>query len=227
MEVVAALGQSLLLMGVGVYATIEAISRLIEPAEVLAPELLVFGVIGLVANLAALGVLSSSRDANFNMRAAFLEVLNDALGSLGVIIAAIVMATTGFTRADTIASLFIVALIVPRAIGLFRDTVRVLLEFTPPGLDLADVRAHILQVPHVRDVHDMHASMIGSDLPIFTAHVVIEDACFTTGHAAEILERIHTCLSEHFPVAMDHATIQLETESMALQETVCQPAHHH
>ena len=92
-EVIAALGQAGLLLVVGTYAAVEGIRRLFEPAEVPGTELLVFGVIGLVANIAAIAVLASNREANFNMRAAFLEVLNDALGSLGVIIAAIVIET--------------------------------------------------------------------------------------------------------------------------------------
>src|SRR5699024_7859675 len=106
-EVIAALGQASLLLAVGVYAAIEGIRRLVSPPEVPAIELLVFGVLGLGANVIALSVLASSRGANLNMRAAFLEVLNDALGSLGVIVAAVIMVTTGFLQADVIASLFI------------------------------------------------------------------------------------------------------------------------
>src|SRR5699024_11490879 len=112
-EVIAALGQATLLLAIGVYAAIEGIRRLVEPPEVPPMELLVFGVLGLVANILALTVLASSRGANFNMRAAFLEVLNDALGSLGVIVDAIVMDTTGILQAYAIACLYIDALIVP------------------------------------------------------------------------------------------------------------------
>lgn len=217
-EVIAALGQAVLLLVVGTYAAVEGIRRLFEPTEVPGTELLVFGVIGLVANIAAIAVLASSRDANFNMRAAFLEVLNDALGSLGVIIAAIVITTTGFQRADTIAGLFIAALIVPRAFRLLRETVRVLMEFTPKGVDLEDVRAHILELEHVRDVHDLHASMIGTGLPVISAHVVVDDDCFESGHAPQILEAILACVKEHFPVAFDHATIQVETAALRDRE---------
>lgn len=217
-EVIAALGQAVLLLVVGTYAAVEGIRRLFEPAEVPGTELLVFGVIGLVANIAAIAVLASNREANFNMRAAFLEVLNDALGSLGVIIAAIVIETTGFQRADTIAGLFIAALIVPRAFRLLRETVRVLMEFTPKGVDLEEVRAHILELEHVRDVHDLHASMIGTGLPVISAHVVVDDDCFESGHAPQILEAILACVKEHFPVAFDHATIQVETAALRDRE---------
>ena len=217
-EVIAALAQATLLLGVGIFAVVEGIRRLLEPRVVPPTELLVFGVIGLVANIAAIAVLASNREANFNMRAAFLEVLNDALGSLGVIIAAIVIATTGFQRADTIAGLFIAALIVPRAFRLLRETVRVLMEFTPKGVDLEDVRAHILELEHVRDVHDLHASMIGTGLPVISAHVVVDDDCFESGHAPQILEAILACVKEHFPVAFDHATIQVETAALRDRE---------
>src|SRR5699024_12341784 len=120
-------------------------------------ELLSFGALGLTANIIALSVLASSRGANFNMRAAFLEVLNDALGSLGVIVAAVVIATTGFQQADAIASLLIVALIVPRACILMRETLRVLREFTTEGLDLDGGRRHSLGLGPVSDVHAVHA----------------------------------------------------------------------
>ena len=217
-EVIAALGQATLLLAVGVYAAIEGIRRLIDPPEVPAVELLVFGVLGLTANIIALTVLASSRGANFNMRAAFLEVLNDALGSLGVIVAAIIMATTGFLQADAIASLFIVALIVPRAYLLMRETLSVLMEFTPKGLDLNAVRQHIMELDHVIDVHDLHASTVATGLPVLTAHIVVEDNCFTSGHVAQQLKAVQQCVSEHFEVAIHHSTFQIETAEIAAQE---------
>lgn len=213
-EVIAAMFQSVLLLVVGTYAAIEGVRRLVEPPEVPAMELLIFGVIGLTANVIAIGILSSGRNSNFNMRAAFLEVLNDALGSLGVIIAAIVIATTGFQRADSIAGLFIAALIVPRAFKLMRETARVLMEFTPDGLDLDKVRAHILNVEHVREVHDLHASTVATGLPNLTAHIVIDDECFSDGHAAEVLARVKECVAEHFDVPIHHSTFQIEPPSI-------------
>lgn len=217
-EVIAALGQSALLLAVGVYTAIEGVRRLFEPPEVPATELLVFGIIGFVANVAAIGILSSSRGANFNMRAAFLEVLNDALGSLGVIAAAIVIATTGFQQADALAGLFIAALIVPRAFSLMRETVGVLMEFTPKGLDLDEVRRHLLSLDHVRDVHDLHASTVATGLPTLTAHVVVDDRCFTDGHAAEMLHEVKDCVAEHFDVSIHHSTFQIETAHIAEHE---------
>lgn len=217
-EVIAALGQSALLLVVGTYAAIEGIRRLFEPPEVPASELLIFGIIGLVANTIAIIILASSRGSNFNMRAAFLEVLNDALGSLGVIIAAIVIATTGFTQADAIAGLFIASLIVPRALKLMCETIGVLMEFTPKGLDLDKVRSHILELDHVQDVHDLHASTVATGLPTLTAHVVVADECFTDGHAAQMLQEIRDCVAGHFQVSVHHSTFQIETEHIAKHE---------
>ncbi|OAV60500.1 cation diffusion facilitator family transporter [Enteractinococcus helveticum] len=217
-EVIAALGQASLLLVIGVYAAIEGIRRLVSPPEVPAMELLVFGVLGLSANVIALAVLASSRGANLNMRAAFLEVLNDALGSLGVIVAAVIMASTGFLQADAIASLFIVALIVPRAYTLLRETLSVLMEFTPKGLDLDEVRRHIMELDHVLDVHDLHASTVATGLPVLTAHIVVQDECFTSGHVAEQLRAVQQCVSEHFEVAIHHSTFQIETADIAAAE---------
>lgn len=217
-EVIAALGQATLLLVVGIYAAIEGIRRLVDPPEVPPIELLIFGVLGLTANVIALTVLASSRGANFNMRAAFLEVLNDALGSLGVIAAAVIIATTGFQQADAIASLLIVALIVPRAYILMRETLSVLMEFTPKGLDLEEVRRHLMEVEHVLDVHDLHASTVATGLPVLSAHIVVKDECFTTGHVAEQLQAVQECVMEHFDVSIHHSTFQIETAEIAAHE---------
>ena len=218
-EVMAALGQAALLLGVGVYAVIEGVQRLVAPPEVPAGELLIFGIIGLAANLVGLLVLHRGRDANLNMRAAFLEVLNDALGSLGVIVAAIVIATTGFQRADALAGLLIAALILPRAFVILRETTRVLMEFTPEGLDLDELRAHLAEVDHVIEVHDLHASTVATGLPVLTAHVVVADSCFHDGHAQGILAEVRACVAEHFEVA--HTTFQLEGPDAHGEDEAC------
>ncbi|RMI09513.1 cation diffusion facilitator family transporter [Cellulomonas triticagri] len=209
-EVLAALAQSAVLLAVGVYVLVEAVRRFAEPPEVPSRELLVFGVVGLAANLVSLGVLAGGRSASFNLRAAFLEVLNDALGSVGVIVAAVVIGTTGWQQADAVAGVLIGLLIVPRAVRLLRETAAVLLESTPPGLDLDAVREHLLGVEHVRDVHDLHASLVATGLPVVTAHVVVDDACFGDGHAGRILDQLQECLATHFPVSVEHSTFQVE-----------------
>lgn len=209
-EVLAALGQAAVLLAVGAYVLVEGVQRLVSPPEVPSAELVVFGVVGLAGNVASLLVLASARTANLNMRAAFLEVLNDALGSVGVIVAAVVIATTGWQRADAVAGLLIGALIVPRAVTLLREAADVLLESTPRGLDLDAVRRHLLELDHVESVHDLHASLIASGLPVISAHVVVRDACFQDGHAPRILDDLQTCVATHFDISVEHSTFQLE-----------------
>lgn len=180
--------------------------------------MVVFGVVGLVGNIASMLVLTRRRGANFNMRAAFLEVVNDALGSVAVLVAAVVIATTGWLRADAVVSILIGVLILPRTVKLLRETVEVLLEATPRGLDLAAVRQHLLDLPHVRAVHDLHASQIATGLPVLTAHVVVDDSCFQDGHAPQMLDQLQACVAGHFPVTVEHSTFQLEPASHAHHE---------
>ncbi len=217
-EVLAASTQAAVLLGVGLYVIIEGIGRLSSPPSIPSTELLVFGIIGLMGNVAALLVLASSRNANFNLRAAFLEVVNDAVGSVAVIIAAIVIATTGWGGADSLAGLLIGVLIVPRAIKLLIETTNVLLEATPPGLDLADVRGHILGLPEVLEVHDLHASQIATGLPVLTAHVVVSAESFKDGSLPHLLDRVQDCVAEHFDVSIEHSTIQFEPPERVRRE---------
>lgn len=218
-EVIAAATQAAVLLVVGAYAVVEAITRLMNPPEVAVHGLAVFGTIGLVANALSMLVLAGGRGHNLNLRAAFLEVTNDALGSVAVLIAALVISLTGWQRADAVAGLAVAALIVPRAVVLLRESGAILLEATPAGLDLDQVRAHVLSQPHVLDVHDLHASTIASGLPILSAHVVLEDACFADAHGPEILQAILDCLAEHHGVGIEHCTLQLETDVIAQAHT--------
>lgn len=222
-EVLAAFAQAAVLFGVGVYVLIEAVGRLIDPPDLPAGDLVVFGAISLAGNVAAIAVLASQRRGSFNLRAAFLEVLNDALGSAGVVIAALVIVTTGWLRADAVAALAIGALILPRAARLLRETTSVLLESVPPRLDLDRVRVHLLEVEHVRDVHDVHASLIATGLPVLSAHVVVDEECFTDGHAARILDQLQECVATHFAVAVEHSTFQIEPVTHASHERPTHP----
>ena len=217
-EVIGAALQAGMLAVVGVFVAFKAIHNLLVAPQVEASGMLVMGVIGLVANVIALVVLSGGRGGdghgeNLNMRAAFLEVLNDALGSVGVIIAAAIVARTGWTRADAVVSLIIAVLILPRAVALLRSALAVLMDFTPKELDLAQVRTHMLEVDHVEEVHDLHAWTVASGMPVLTAHVVVRDECLRDGHTEEILDRLQSCMAEHFPVRIQHATLQLEPVS--------------
>ena len=149
-EVLGAAAQAAVLLAVGTFILIEAVRRLFDPPEVDSGLMLAFGAVGLLANLVGIGILSSARNANLNTRAAFLEVLNDTLGSVAVIVAAVVIGLTGWGQADAVASMLIGILIIPRTLGLLRETADVLMESTPKGVDLGEVRARILTVPHDR-----------------------------------------------------------------------------
>jgi len=209
-EVLGATAQAAILLAVGIFVVVEAVRRFFEPPEIVGPQLVIFGIIGLLGNVASISVLASGRKKNLNMRAAFLEVLNDALGSVAVIAAAIVIMVTGFQFADAIAALLIGALILPRAFLLLKETTSVLLESTPKGLDLDDVREHLLALDHVQSIHDLHVSQIATGLPVLTAHVVVDDGCFFDGHAPQMLDDLQECVAEHFPIAVEHSTFQLE-----------------
>ncbi len=209
-EVLAATAQAAVLFGVGLFVLVEGIRRLVTPPAIGSGSLLVFGIIGLVGNLVSILVLAGGRAHSFNLRAAFLEVLNDALGSLGVIVAAVVIATTGWQRADPLAGILIGLLILPRAFTLLKETIGVLMESTPAGLDLSGVRRHLLEVDHVQDVHDLHVSQISSGLTVLSAHVAVTDECFSDGHAPQILDQLQSCVAEHFAVSVEHSTFQLE-----------------
>jgi len=218
LEVVAATLQAGLMIAVGVFVVVEAIRRFAEPPEIPSGELLLFGVVGLLGNVVAMAVLFGGRGRSLNLRAAFLEVMADALGSVAVIAAAIVIALTGFGAADTIAAVLIGVFIVPRAIALLWESVQVVLESVPKGIDLEELRAHLAAKPHVREVHDLHVSRIATDLPVLTAHVVVDDECFRDGHAARMLQELQACVAEHFPVSIEHSTFQLESASHASGE---------
>ena len=219
-EVVAALLQALLLIGVAVFVVVEAIARLGSSPDIPAGELLAFAVVGLTGNAVAIAVLAKGRSRNLNLRAAFLEVIGDALGSVAVIVAAIVIWTTGFAPADSIAAILIGAFIVPRAIRLLWDALAVVLEVTQKELDLASVREHLEAMEGVRSVHDLHASRISSDLPVLTAHVVVDDACFRDGRAPRLLASLQECVASHFAVSIEHSTFQLESDSHPHEEHV-------
>ena len=209
-EVLGAAAQAAVLLGVGIFVLVEAVQRLFNPPEIDGGLLVVFGIIGLAGNAASIAILASSRGKNLNLRAAFLEVVNDALGSVVVIVAAVVIALTGFQLADAIGALVVGALILPRAVLLLRDTSAVLLESTPKGIDLADVRDHMLELDHVIAVHDLHVSQIATGMPVLTAHVVVDDSCFYDGHNAKMLDDLQHCVAAHFAVQIDHSTFQLE-----------------
>lgn len=219
-EIIAAAGQAALLLAVGGFIVYEGIRRLIDPPAVESGTMLWFGIIGLAGNIAGLLILASHRGSNLNMKAAFLEVLNDALGSAAVIASAVIIALTGWTRADAVVSLLIGALIIPRTLVLLRDTIDVLMETAPRGLDLEQVRNRLLALPHVVDVHDLHASRVDSDTPVLSAHVTVRDSCLTADHLTLVLADLQTCVAKDFAVSIEHSTFQIEPAAHRGAETI-------
>jgi cobalt-zinc-cadmium efflux system protein len=219
-EVLAAAAQAAVLLAVGIFILVEGVTRLLKPPAVGSTVMVIFGVVGLLGNAGSILLLRRIQRGNLNTRAALLEVINDTLGAAAVLVAAIVIATTGWLRADAVASLLIGVLILPRTWKLLRDTVDVLMESTPKGVDLTEVRTHILSVKHVRALHDLHASSVASDLPVLSAHVVIDDSCFHDGHLPALLDQLQECLTGCFDV--EHSTFQFEQATHAGHEhTVC------
>jgi len=204
LEILAAALNALLLFAVSVFVIVEAVRRLIHPPAVASGIMLVFGIIALCGNACSLLLLRHGQGESLNIRGAFLEVLSDFLGAAAVIVAAVVIAVTGFERADPIASLVIGAMIIPRTWQLLRQATDVLLEATPKNVDLDEVRRHMLETRGVIDVHDLHAWTITSGVNVLSAHVVV------TGEAPSgpVLDQLGGCLADHFDI--EHSTFQIE-----------------
>lgn len=209
-EVFGALLNGCILLLVAGFVSVEAIRRLTDPAgsAIEATPLLVVAVIGAIANLAALLILRGSAKESINMRGAYLEVFADMVGSVAVIVAAVVIVLTGFQAADAIASLFIALIILPRAFTLLRDVFRVLSESVPHGTDVELIRQHILENEGVVDIHDVHVWAITSGSHVFSAHVLVDPEVFVKSQTGPLLERLNQCLQGHFDV--EHSTFQLE-----------------
>ncbi len=207
-EVLAALVNGLLLLGVAVWVVAEAVRRWDSPPEVATGLMLGTAVLGGFANVVALLVLRPAHQESLNLRGAYLEVLADLVGSVLVVVAALTIWATGWTRADVVASLLVAALVLPRAWSLLGEVLHVLLEATPRGLDLDEVRQHLLEVPAVVDVHDLHAWTITSGSPALSAHVVVDRACVEGGAVGQVLDQLSRCVDDHFDV--EHSTFQLE-----------------
>ncbi|MEO8272813.1 MAG: cation diffusion facilitator family transporter [Chloroflexota bacterium] len=205
LEVVAASINAVVLLGIGVVVLVEAVRRFAEPPDVQGTLVMVVAAFAIVANLASLRLLGATHRSSLTMRAAYLEVASDLLGAGAVLVAGIVIALTGWHRADAVASVAIAILIIPRTLGLLRDSINVLLEATPKGVDLAEVERHVLEAPGVVGVHDLHAWTITSGMNVVSAHVVLG----SDGVPGDVLDHLGRCLADDFDI--DHSTFQLET----------------
>ncbi len=216
-EILSAAGNGITLLVVAVLVAVEAIGRLIHPPPVAGVPVLIVALVGVAVNIVAAGALARANRSSLNVEGAYQHILTDLYGFLGTVVAAVVILVTGFARADSIASLLVVALMLRAAWGLLRDSGRILLEAAPAGMDLDLVRSHLVESDHVHDVHDLHVWTVTSDLPALSAHVVIDDSCFTDGHAPQLLDELQQCLVGHFDVA--HSTFQLEPAGHTGHET--------
>ncbi|MEX2238074.1 MAG: cation diffusion facilitator family transporter [Dehalococcoidia bacterium] len=205
MEILAAGANAVLLLGVSAFVLYEGWRRLSDPPEVESALMLGVALAGLAANTFSMWLLRRAQAESLNMRGAYLEVMGDLLGSVAVVVAAVVIATTGWDYADAAASILIGLLILPRTWSLLREAVDVLLEATPRNLDLTEVRRHITETPGVADVHDLHAWTITSGLNVVSAHVVLHEGA----DPAEVLNCLCVCLSGNFDI--EHSTFQLES----------------
>ena len=204
-EILAAVANATLLFGIAIFVLFEAGLRFAAPPAVASAPMLLFASVGVVANLFSAWLLHDARSQTLNLRAAFLEVLSDAAGSAVVIVAALVIATTGFTAFDAIASAAVALLILPRTWRLLREAIDVLLEATPKDVDTRHVRQHILDAPGVIEVHDLHVWTITSGMNVVSAHVVLGDQA----HPPAVLRALGACLRDDFDI--EHSTFQLET----------------
>ena len=199
----------------GIYIIVEGIGRLNAPPQMGALELGLLGAFGLVSNLAILAVLMQGRDDSFTMRAAFLDVLNDLLGAAGMVVASLVIAWTGWLRADAVIGMVFGIVIIPRAIKLLRDTGNVLLIATPAGLDLAQLREQMNALPDVLDIHDIHSNLVATGLPTLSAHVIVSPDVFTQERVPDLLKQLQH-IAAQADVAVAHTTFQLEPPGLPL-----------
>lgn len=204
LEVLAALANGLLLFAVAGYVIWEAIQRFSDPPSVPGLPLLLTAVLGLIVNIISFRLLAAGAKESINLKGASLEVLGDLLGSVGVIVAAIVIFTTGWPYADPIIGVAIGLFILPRTFLLMRQALRILIEAAPPEIDVAEVEAKLGRVPGVAAVHDLHIWTITSGMEAASGHVVIEDGA----DFSDVLQEVQRILREDYHVG--HSTIQCE-----------------
>jgi cobalt-zinc-cadmium efflux system protein len=206
LEILAALANAVLLFGVGLYVVIEAVRRFAEPPQVLAGPMLVVALVGLVANLVATVLLREGARESLNLKAAYLEVLADGLGSLGVIAAAVILQVTGWPYADPIIAAVIGVFVLPRSWQVGAHAVRILIQAAPPELPLEALSADLAGLEGVVDVHDLHAWTLTSDMEVVSAHVMVHATADTHG----VLDRARALLADRYGIV--HATLQIEPD---------------
>lgn len=212
-EILAALTNAVVLIGISLYILYEAYQRFSNPPEVQSLPMLLVASVGLAINIVGMFILRASSKESLNMKGAYFEVLSDMLTSVGVIIASIVMLTTGWYYADPLISAGIGLFILPRTWALMKDAVSVLLEGTPSDVNLTAVREGIQGVDGVAGVHDLHVWSLTSGINAMSVHVVRADGAVQD----EILARVQKHVTHEFKIK--HATVQVESQECADTET--------
>lgn len=206
LEILAALANSVLLLGVAVYVLVEAIRRFSSPEDIDGVPVLIVATIGLVANVISLRLLRAGSEESLNVRGAYLEVIADTLGSVGAVVAGVVLITTDWPYVDPIVGLAIGVFIVPRTIRLGAQAVRILVQAAPPSMDLDAMAQRLGAISGVVDVHDLHVWTLTSDMEVATAHVMVGGAADT--HS--VLDQARALLADEYGI--DHATLQVEPD---------------
>jgi cobalt-zinc-cadmium efflux system protein len=207
LEILAALANAVLLFGVAAYVLVEAVRRFGDAPDVLAGPMLVVAIVGLAANLVAFALLRRGSSESLNVEGAYLEVLSDLLGSIGVIGAASVLAVTGWGWVDPVVGVAIGLFILPRAWRLGAQAVRILVQAAPPGTDLDGLEAELRGLDGVVDVHDLHVWTLTSEMDVASAHLMVRTG--TDSHG--VLDRARDVLREGYGIA--HATLQVEPDT--------------
>jgi cobalt-zinc-cadmium efflux system protein len=212
-EILAALTNAVVLIGISLYILYEAYLRFRNPPEVSSTTMLIVACFGLIINIIGMLILRKGSQESLNMKGAYFEVLSDMLTSIGVIVAAIIMLTTGWYYADPIVSAGIGLFILPRTWILLKDAVGVLLEGTPADVNVDEVRAGILKIPGVKVVHDLHVWALTSGYNAMSVHVVINDGLPYN----KTLQLIKETVTANYKI--HHTTIQVEMETYKEDET--------
>ena len=211
-EVLSAMANAVVLLVVTIFVLREAWARLSEPIEILGGPMLAVAVAGLIVNLISMRMLHAGSKESLNLKGAYFEVLADMLGSVGVILAALVVMLTGWTIADPIIGAAIGLFIVPRTWILLKGALRILLEGAPAHVDTGLLRQRLIEVPGVVDVHDLHVWTLTSGLDAMSGHLVVGDMA----RAGTVLAAARDAMHEDFGIT--HATIQIEDAAAAQTE---------
>jgi cobalt-zinc-cadmium efflux system protein len=207
LEILAALANAVLLFAVATYVVVEAVRRWSDPADVLAGPMLAVAVLGLAANLVAVGLLRHGSKDSLNVQGAYLEVLSDLLGSVGVIAAAVVLQVTGWDWVDPAVGVAIGLFILPRTWRLGVQALRILVQAAPLGTDLAAIEAELQAIDGVVDVHDLHVWTLTSQMDVASVHLMVRDG--TDSHG--VLDRARDLLRDGHGIG--HATLQVEPDT--------------